>query len=160
MKKRRKPSGNRNKRSNRRFKPSSVISQPVKNESRSGLGRSKLIAKFLVVGLLNTVVGYGFYGILVLLQVPYLAALFMSTIMGVVFNYFSTGKLVFKSSGGRIIFAKFIAAYSMVYCINAVMLDVLVKHYQFDPYIGQALCVPLSVVMSWLLMNHWVYKKD
>lgn len=160
MKKRRKPSGKRSKRSSSRSKSNSVIVQPAKHRSEPDLGRSKLIAKFLVVGLLNTVVGYGIYGILVLLQIPYLAALLMATIMGVIFNYFSTGKLVFKSSGGRIVFAKFIAAYSMVYGINAVVLDVLIKHFQFDPYIGQALCVPLSVVISWLLMNHWVYKKD
>jgi putative flippase GtrA len=90
----------------------------------------------------------------------YLVALLMATIMGVIFNYFSIGRLVFKSRGGLFVFAKFIAAYSVVYGINATALDFLIKQFQFNPYLGQALCVPLSVVISWLLMNYWVYKKD
>ena len=118
------------------------------------------MARFIGVGLLNTVVGYGIYGILIALNVPYLVALLMSTIMGVIFNYFSIGRLVFKSRGGLIVFGKFIAAYGVVYGVNATALDVLIKHFQFNPYIGQALCVPLSVIISWLLMNYWVYKKD
>lgn len=118
------------------------------------------MARFLGVGLLNTVVGYAIYGVLILLNMPYLAALLMATIMGVIFNYFSIGRLVFRSRGGQVIFAKFITAYGMVYGINATVLDILIKHFQFDPYIGQALCVPLSVVISWLLMNYWVYKNN
>lgn len=121
---------------------------------------SQTIAKFLGVGLLNTFVGYAIYAILILLNVPYLAALLMATIAGVTFNYFSIGRLVFKSSGGLIVLAKFIAAYGVVYFVNAVGLEVLIKHFQAGPYLGQALCVPLSVLLSWLLMNYWVYKND
>lgn len=118
------------------------------------------MTRFIGVGLLNTVVGYAIYGILILLKAPYLAALLMATIAGVIFNYFSIGRLVFKSRGGLIVFGKFIAAYGAVYGINATALDVLIKHFQFNPYIGQALCVPLSVIISWLLMNYWVYKNN
>jgi len=160
MKKRRKPSYNRTRRSDRRPKPSHRGVQRAKRQPESGRGRIKLMARFIGVGLLNTVVGYAIYGILILLKVPYLAALLMATIVGVIFNYFSIGRLVFKSRGGLIVFGKFIAAYSVVYGINATALDVLIKHFQFNPYIGQALCVPLSVIISWLLMNYWVYKNN
>ena len=147
-------------RSDRRSKPGRIEAQRAKRQLEPRRDRIKLIARFIAVGLLNTVVGYAIYGILILLNVPYLAALLVSTIAGVIFNYFSIGRLVFKSRGGRIVFVKFIAAYGVVYCINAVALEILIKHFQFNPYIGQALCVPLSVIISWLLMNHWVYKKD
>lgn len=119
---------------------------------------SQTIAKFLGVGLLNTFVGYAIYAILILLNVPYLAALLIATVAGVTFNYFSIGRLVFKSSGGLIVLAKFIAAYGVVYFVNATGLVVLIKYFQLGPYIGQALCVPLSVLLSWILMNYWVYK--
>jgi putative flippase GtrA len=121
---------------------------------------SQTIAKFLGVGVLNTVVGYAIYAILVLVNVPYLAALLMATVAGVTFNYFSIGRLVFKSRGGLAIFGKFIAAYGVVYFVNAAGLEVAIKHFQSGPYIGQALCVPPSVILSWLLMNYWVYKND
>lgn len=119
---------------------------------------SPTIAKFLGVGVLNTIVGYAIYAILILLEVPYLAALLMSTVAGVSFNYFSIGRLVFKSRGGLIVFAKFIAAYGLVYFVNAAGLELSIKYFQFNPYLGQALCVPPSVLLSWLLMNYWVYK--
>lgn len=121
---------------------------------------SQTIAKFLGVGVLNTVVGYAIYAILILVNVPYLAALFLATVAGVTFNYFSIGRLVFKSKGGLIIFGKFIAAYGVVYVVNAVALETAIKHFQLGPYLGQALCVPPSVILSWFLMNYWVYKND
>ena len=131
------------------------------NETLNGAGCfSQTMAKFLGVGLLNTVVGYAIYAILILLNVPYLAALLIATIAGVTFNYFSIGRLVFKSKGGLNIVAKFIAAYGVVYFVNAAGLAVLIKYFQLGPYIGQALCVPLSVLLSWILMNYWVYKND
>ena len=118
------------------------------------------IVKFLGVGLINTIVGYAIYAILILLNIPYLAALFMATVAGVTFNYFSIGQLVYKSKGGLIVFAKFVASYGVVYFVNATVLVILIRSFQVDPYIGQALCVPLSVLLSWLLMNYWVYKND
>lgn len=121
---------------------------------------SQTIAKFLGVGLLNTVVGYAIYAILILLDLPYLVALLIATVTGVTFNYFSIGRLVFKSKGGVHVFAKFISAYGVVYFVNAAVLAVLIRHYHMGPYVGQVLCVPLSVLLSWLMMNYWVYKND
>lgn len=121
---------------------------------------SPTIAKFLCVGVLNTVVGYAIYAILILLKVPYLAALLIATVAGVTFNYFSIGRLVFKSRGGLIVIVKFIAAYAVVYLVNAAGLELSIKHLQLNPYLGQALCVPPSVLISWVLMNYWVYKND
>ena len=131
------------------------------NQALNGGGFfSQTIAKFIGVGLLNTVIGYAIYAVLILLNVPYLAALLIATVAGVTFNYFSIGRMVFKSKGGLHVFAKFVSAYSVVYVVNAVVLAILIKHFLFSPYVGQVLCVPLSVVLSWILMNYWVYKND
>ena len=161
MKKRRKIRRN-NQTQKADFKPKPKREGIPKTNQRSKLNGSsvKLMARFIAVGLLNTVVGYAIYASLILFNLPYLVALFIATIVGVIFNYFSIGQLVFKSRGGRVVFGKFIAAYGAVYCTIAIALEVLIKHFQLNPYIGQALCVPLSVLISWLLMNHWVYKKD
>jgi len=120
---------------------------------------SETSAKFIGVGLINTVVGYAIYTVLILITVPYLLSLFIATVVGVIFNYFSIGRLVFKSKGGVAIFSKFIAAYGMVYFVNAVALEVSINQLEIGPYFGQALCVTPSVILSWLLMNYWVFKK-
>ena len=122
--------------------------------------KTKLLLRFLIVGVLNTAVGYGLYASFILLGAPYLTALLLSTILGVIFNYFSTGRMVFKSYGGLRIFIRFITAYIIVYFINATELNALIKHFLIDPYTGQAICVPTSVILSWILMNYWVFRRD
>lgn len=124
-----------------------------------GLADSRLI-KFLSVGVLNTVFGYAVYAILIFVNVPYLAALFAATVVGVVFNYFSFGRMVFHGRGGWFAFGKFVITYSVVYVANAVLLRFLTKDFLISPYAGQVICIPLSVLLSWVLMNYWVYKKD
>lgn len=115
--------------------------------------------KFLSVGVLNTLFGYSLYAALNFLGLPYLIALLLATIMGVIFNYFSFGKMVFKVRGEWHMFGKFIAAYSVVYVINAMLLNLLTEKLHLSPYLGQLICIPLNVLISWFLMNHWVYKK-
>ncbi|MBC7489929.1 MAG: GtrA family protein [Glaciimonas sp.] len=108
---------------------------------------------------MNTIVGYAIYALLVFAKIPYFAALLMATVAGVTFNYFSIGKLVFKTGGGLVIYYKFIAVYVIIYFVNVIGLELAIKFFKTDPYFGQALCVPPSVVLSWLLMSYWVFKK-
>jgi len=117
------------------------------------------IFRFLSVGVLNTVFGYAVYTVLLFVKVPYLTALFIATVAGVIFNYFTFGRLVFHGHGGRFVFVKFIITYVIVYISNAVLLDVLTRKFLFSPYVGQVICIPLSVLLSWLLMNKWGFKK-
>jgi len=95
---------------------------------------------------------------LVFVGMPYLVALLISTIVGVIFNYFSIGRLVFKAAGGWFVFGKFILAYAIVYLLNAALLALLTESEYLNAYLGQAACLVPSVAVSWLLMNHWVYK--
>ena len=117
------------------------------------------IIKFLSVGILNTVFGYAVYAALLLLGIPYLAALFVATVAGVVFNYFTFGRIIFQAHGGWLVFVKFIVAYVLIYGVNAALLRFFTLIFLLNPYMGQVLCIPLSVLLSWLLMNYWVYKK-
>jgi putative flippase GtrA len=120
--------------------------------------RNRRMLKFLAVGLLNTLFGYSIYAGLVFIDLPYLIALFLATVVGVVFNYFSIGRIVFSARGGWLAFGKFIAAYVVVYVVNAALLSMLTVNFNLSPYLGQMLCIPPNVAMSWLLMNCWVYK--
>lgn len=116
--------------------------------------------RFLCVGALNTILGYACYAVLLFIKTPYLIALLLSTIFGVTFNYCSYGRLAFRNRGGRIVFVKFFFTYISVYCINAVSLKLLTIDFHMTPYFGQVICLPLSVYLSWLLMNYWVYKNN
>lgn len=129
---------------------------------RFGLGRlaHPKIIKFLSAGILNTVFGYSAYAFLLFIKTPYLIALFVATVAGVVFNYFSFGRMVFQGIGGWFVFGKFVISYALIYGANAILLWTLTRDLHINPYIGQVVCIPMSVLLSWFLMNYWVYKND
>lgn len=131
----------------------------MKCKPHKGRYLNQKLVRFIGVGLINTLVGYSIYAILIAANISYFFALFVATIVGVTFNYFSIGRLVFKSSGGLVIYGKFIAGYGLVYLVNAIGLELIIKNLNANPYLGQALCVPPSVLLSWLLMNYWVFKR-
>jgi putative flippase GtrA len=116
--------------------------------------------RFIGVGMVNTIVGYAIYAVLIWLNIPYLVALLLGTIMGVVFNYFSNGRFVFRSEGSSAIFIKYVVTYGVVYLVNATLLTVIIKAFQVGLYFGQGLCVPASVLLSWVLMKYWVYENE
>jgi putative flippase GtrA len=129
---------------------------------RFDLGRfaDPKIIKFLSAGVLNTVFGYSVYAVLLFIKFPYLLALFVATVAGIIFNYFSFGRLVFHGHGGWFVFGKFVIAYALIYGVNAALLRVFTIDFLLSPYLGQVICIPISVLLSWLLMNYWVYKND
>ena len=114
--------------------------------------------KFLSAGILNTVFGYSIYAFFLFINTPYLLALFAATIAGIIFNYFTFGRMVFHGRDGRFILGKFVIAYALIYGVNAAILGVLTIVFFMSPYLGQAICIMVSVFLSWLLMNYWVYK--
>ena len=116
------------------------------------------ISKFIFAGLINTVFGYAIYAALVYARLPYLISLFISTILGVVFNFFSFGRMVFGGYRHWPVFLKFIISYVLIYLINGALLILLTQEFLINPYLSQIACIPLSAVSSWFLLKHWVYK--
>lgn len=120
--------------------------------------RNRRMLKFLGVGLLNTAFGYSIYAVLVFIGLRYLLALFLATVAGVIFNYFSIGRMVFEARSEWLVFRKFIAAYVIIYIVNAALLGTMTNLFHLGPYLGQIICIPPNVMTGWLLMNYWVYK--
>jgi putative flippase GtrA len=115
------------------------------------------VGRFLATGVLNTAFGYGLYALLVAAGLPYLPALALATIAGVVFNFFSFGRLAFRATLARATFAKFVAGYGLALAINAALLWAAHERLGLDPYTAQLACLPPTVVATYLILNHWVY---
>ena len=80
--------------------------------------------KFIFVGILNTIFGYSVYWILLHLGLHFSLAALVATSLGVIFNYNTTGKLVFKAKGNSFLI-KFILVYVVLYFINVGGLKIL-----------------------------------
>lgn len=87
-----------------------------------------------------------------------LAALF-GMLLGIAFNYLSTSKYVFNTTPANISrVIRFVLVYSLQYLLNVLCLWFL-EQSGFNPYIsGLLLILPMAVV-SYLLLNYFVYNK-
>ncbi|HFE48403.1 MAG TPA: GtrA family protein [Chromatiaceae bacterium] len=77
--------------------------------------------RFLMVGGLNTLFGYSLFAVLLYVGMHYALATALATIGGVLFNYKTTGALVFGHRGNERLW-RFIAVYGVLYVINTAFL--------------------------------------
>lgn len=128
------------------------------NPSLPWLGKllQEKLLRFLLVGVLNAAFGYGCFAGFLYLGLHYSAALLLATVLGVAFNFKSTGALVFGSKSNKLIF-RFVAGYGVVYGTNVVGIAAL-KLLGVDPYLaGMALIVPMAL-LSFVINNRFVFK--
>lgn len=119
-----------------------------------GLFKVKLF-RFLLVGLMNAAFGYGCFAAFLYLGLHYSAALLLATVLGIAFNFKSTGALVFGSRNNKLAF-RFVAGYGIVYGVNVAGIAAL-KHLGLDPYLaGIALILPMAL-LSFFINNRFVF---
>ena len=116
------------------------------------------LISFLLVGILNTAFGYGLFALFIYIGLYYPLAVLLSTILGVLFNFKTIGKLVFGSSDNGLIL-RFALVYVITYFLNIFFLW-LFKWLGFDNmYInGFVLLIPLAAV-SFLLNKFFVFRR-
>ena len=114
------------------------------------------LARFVVVGVLNTAFSYLFYAALVLARVDYRWALTICSAVTIVWNFNTTGRLVFGNRRQSLIF-KFVIGYGAIYLINLGML-VLLARYGIGELARQAVALPVIVVLSFVLNRGWVFR--
>lgn len=112
--------------------------------------------KFLVVGAVNTVFGYGVFAALIVAGVPPMPALVLTYVVGILFNFVTTRRYVFQRAGGSSFF-RFVAAYGVIYLANLGLYH-LAAAAGASPLIAQALCLPVVAVFSFALFKLHVFK--
>jgi putative flippase GtrA len=105
----------------------------------------KQFIKFLFVGGINTAFGYSLFALLIYIGLHYSIAVFIGTILGVLFNFQTTGKLVFGSHD-RSLMWKFFAVYGIMYFVNISGLYLLEKVIHNIYISGAILILPLAVL--------------
>ena len=118
-------------------------------------GHGPRLLRFLFTGMLNTAVGYCIYFAGLTLGAKPALALAVATALGALFNYFSTGRLVFQSRGMSRL-PRFIMAYVVLYGFNLLLLQTALG-LGAAPWLAQILVLPLVVTASYLLLNFMVF---
>lgn len=132
---------------------------PTKNQNRMPTRILNIrFIKFLAVGVINTIFGYGLFSLFIWLGLHYSIAIGLATILGVLFNFKTIGGLVFASHDNAKIF-KFMMVYAIVYMVNVVGMYAMLK-IESNAYIsGAVLLLPLAV-LSYILNSKFVFNKS
>lgn len=121
-------------------------------------GRSRYrFLRYLAVGGLNTAFGFAAYSGLILAGAPFWLALFLANIAGILFNFVTTGTLVFRASlTGRL--TRFIAAYLCLYGANLLLLSLLRRWIAGEIYAQALLALPMAA-LAYVLINRFVFNE-
>jgi putative flippase GtrA len=116
--------------------------------------------KFGLVGLLNTLIGYGVYFIL-LRWINYLIALFIAHVIGVANSFFWNKYWTFKSKNKyHAEILRFVLVYAFTFIINVILLSLAVSKYHINAKIAQALILFLVTLISFFGHKYWSFRKD
>ena len=128
----------------------------LKSDSKLIVRNSRQFIKFILVGILNTLFGYGCFALFLLyMKLHYSLALLLATVVGVLFNFKTTGALVFSSHNNRLIF-RFIASYIIIYTINASGIAALLQ-IGIPPHLGGAILIVPMAIIAFLLNKKFVF---
>lgn len=114
--------------------------------------------RFLFVGIINSLFGYSCFALFLYVGFHYAFSLFLATFFGVVFNFKSTGILVFGSHNNRLIF-RFICSYIIIYLINVIGVEAF-SHIGVAPYISGAILIAPMAVLAFILNKRFVFNYD
>jgi putative flippase GtrA len=117
---------------------------------------SKRFMRFILIGILNTAFGYSLYALLIFLGLRFDLAILISTILGVLFNFKTTGILVFNNRRNNLIF-RYFGIYAIIYLLNVVLIWLMLKS-AMSPYLAQAFAIPVLVILSYAMQRDFVFK--
>lgn len=120
------------------------------------------VVKFLMVGVLNTIVGYGLYvSCLYFLKCNYFIASTISYIIGVTHAFFWHKLWTFRSKGHILKeLAKFISMTFMnSYLLYVGIITLLVEITKLNPYVSGAIATGFCAIISYLLNRYWIFRK-
>ena len=115
--------------------------------------------RFILVGILNTIVGYGLFALFIYLGLHYSLAVLFSTILGVLFNFKSIGKLVFNSNNNERIY-HFIGVYILLYLLNVSGLWGLSSIGMENMYVAGAILLAPLAIISFILNKNFVFNQE
>lgn len=116
--------------------------------------------RFVIVGILNTVVGFAVYFLCVyFLGLHYTLSLVISHIIGVCHSYYWNNKWTFKAGkveAGTIY--KFITVYGITFSLNLLLLSVLI--FFMNQIFAQAIALMITTMISFVGHKYWSFRKN
>ncbi len=117
---------------------------------------ARRFVRFLLVGGLNTAFSYGSFALLVYMGVHYSLAGLVATIAGIVWNFHTTGSLVFDSTDRRKML-RYFGVYALLYFWSLGVLRVG-ELLGYSPYVVAAAMLLPNAGLGYVLNKHLVFR--
>jgi putative flippase GtrA len=117
---------------------------------------TKTFLNFIFISLLNTIFGLSIFYFFLFIKIQYQFASLFSTIIGVIFNYYTNKNFVFNVKKSNIFL--YIIVYVVVYFFNISILY-LFKINSINLYFGGLLLIIPSGLLTYILNKKYVFKK-
>ena len=114
--------------------------------------------RFVFVGVLNTIFGFSIYCLMLFIGVPYWWATLISQILGVMFNFKTTGVLVFKNHNNRLFF-RFAICYVLAYFLNVGIIALFTHYSTINQYISGFIATLFVALFSFIFQKFIVFRK-
>lgn len=117
--------------------------------------------RFLIVGGLNTIFGYAIYALLLYLNINYLVANAIATVIGVIHSYLWNRFYTFKSHDkalGEIV--RFSAVYGVSFTIGTCTLYMFKSIFHINEYIAGLCNLVITTLISYFGHNLFSFKKN
>ena len=109
------------------------------------------IVRFILIGVVNTIVGFVVYAILVMLGIVPQIALAIAFVMGVLWNFWTHARFVFNSRGLSPLPA-YALCYVGIYAFNSITLAAALR-IGMGPLIAQGLIAPIAAIFSFFMIS-------
>jgi putative flippase GtrA len=121
-------------------------------------------ARFILVGIWNTLFGYSLYFLLYTFfhrQIHYIFLLIIATIFSITNAYFCYKFFVFKTTGGYIKeYMRFYLVYGVNFGLNMLLLPVFVETLLVEPRISQAIITLGLTIFSYIGHKYFSFQKS
>ncbi|WP_285726306.1 GtrA family protein [Psychromicrobium xiongbiense] len=117
--------------------------------------------KFIVVGVLNNVVGYSIFALLSLLAVAAVPAMVFSYVVGMIISFFGNRSFTFRHQGGqKRAILRFLVVNLGGMTLNAVILWIFVDVMHYPQLLVQIGAIGCVAILTFTLMRMWVFQHD
>ena len=114
--------------------------------------------RFVLVGILNTSFSYTIYAGLLFVGLKYALANFLALLIGILFSFKTQGRLVFNNPDNRLL-GRFVLSWALIYLCTITLIGRIIA-LGLDAYSAGAIALPFSVVLSYLIQKHFVFRQS
>lgn len=120
----------------------------------SGLMTQQFL-KFILIGIINTLFGYGVFALFLYFGMSYITALFLATCCGILFNFKSIGIYVFQNKKNNLLL-KFILLYLAIYIVNLILMRSF-NYFIHNMYLSGIITLIATAGLSFICNKKYVF---